>query len=84
MTEKSKQRFLIESPHEADECDRILRNVLAMGYIHHFDWGCKSGVHVGWAIVEVENEGEAKLMVPSLVRAQARIVPLTKWFAEDF
>ncbi len=77
-------RYIIESPHEAEECDRILRDVLAMGYIHHFEWGCKAGDHTGWAIVEVENINQARVMVPPLVRPRARIVPLTRWFPEDF
>jgi hypothetical protein len=77
-------RYIIESPHEAEECDRILRDVLAMGYIHHFEWGCKAGDHTGWAIVEVENINQARVMVPPLVRQRARIVPLTRWFPEDF
>lgn len=77
-------RYIIESPHEPEDCDRILRDVLAMGYIHHFEWGCKAGDHTGWAIVEVENINQARVMVPPLVRPRARIVPLTRWFAEDF
>ncbi|HRQ37064.1 MAG TPA: hypothetical protein PLD25_04010 [Chloroflexota bacterium] len=77
-------RYIIESPHEAEECERILRDVLAMGYIHHFEWGCKAGDHTGWAIVEVENINQARAIVPPLVRPRARIVPLTRWFAEDF
>jgi len=85
MTEKTKmQRFLVESPHEAEECARIVGDVRAMGYLHHFDWGCKSGVHVGWAMVEVENEGQARLLVPPLVRQRARVIRVDKWFAEDF
>ena len=78
------KRYMVESPHEPEECDRILRDVLALGYIHHFDWGCKADVHIGWAIVEVENIEQARMLVPPLVRKRARIVPLDKWFPEDF
>lgn len=31
-----------------------------------------NGVHTGWAIIEAENEAEARLAVPPLVRGQAR------------
>ncbi|MER3543226.1 MAG: hypothetical protein C4311_01155 [Chloroflexota bacterium] len=76
-------RYLIESPHEAKDCARILRQVTAMGYLLNFDWGCKAGVHCGWAIVEAEDEAQARLAVPLLVRAQARIVKLSRFSPEE-
>lgn len=57
----------------------LVDEIQAMGYLHHFDWGCESGVHSGWAIIEAENETEARLAVPSLVRRKARVVKLTKF-----
>ena len=46
-----------------------------------FDWGCMNGVHTGWAIIEAENEAQAHLAVPPLVRGQARVVRLNKFDA---
>lgn len=34
-------RYLIESPHELKDCARMLQQLPAMGYLHHFDWGCE-------------------------------------------
>jgi hypothetical protein len=76
-------RYLIESPHQLRECARMLQQLKAMGYLYHFDWGCKAGVHVGWAIVEAESEAQARMMVPPLVRNQARIVTLNKFSPEE-
>jgi hypothetical protein len=50
-----------------------------MGYLNNFDWGCEAGVHCGWAIIEAENEAEAKLSVPMLVRKQARVIPIVRY-----
>ena len=50
-----------------------------MGYLYHFDWGCPDGVHTGWAIIEAEDEAQARLSVPSFVRNKARVVRLTKF-----
>jgi len=75
-------RFLVESPHELEDCVIILQQIKAMGYLHNFDWGCEAGEHTGWAIVEVENEEQARLVVPPLVRDQAHIVKLTKFSSE--
>ncbi len=68
------ERYLIESPHSAEDCDTIIREVHAAGYLHHFEWGCHSGVHTGWAIVEADNLEHARQMVPWKVRDKARFV----------
>jgi len=67
-------RFLIETPHREQDCLNLVQLLHAQGYLRHFDWGCPSGVHTGWAILEADNEAEARLMVPPLVRWQARVV----------
>lgn len=75
-------RYLIETPHTDDDCQRLIDNVYAMGYIYHFDWGCDAGVHCGWAIIEAEDEEQARLAVPSLVRNKARVIKLKKYTPE--
>jgi hypothetical protein len=75
-------RYIIETPHAAEDCERLVEQVYAMGYLYNFDWGCKAGVHSGWAIIEAENEAQARLAVPPLVRRHARVVELTK-FTKD-
>ncbi len=74
-------RYLIETPHTAQECFLLVKQVHAMGYLHHFDWGCKAGEHCGWAIIEAENEKQARLAVPPLVHAKARVIKLTRFDA---
>ncbi len=75
-------RYLIETPHTDEDCQRLIDNVYAMGYIYHFDWGCDAGVHCGWAIIEAEDEEQARLAVPSLVRNKARVIKLKKYTPE--
>lgn len=75
-------RYLIETPHTDEDCHRLIDNVYAMGYIYHFDWGCDAGVHCGWAIIEAEDEEQARLAVPSLVRNKARVIKLKKYTPE--
>ena len=76
-------RYLIESPHSAEECHHVVEQFINYGYIMNFDWGCECGVHSSWAIVEAENEAEALLTVPSLLRSQARAVRLNKFTPEE-
>jgi hypothetical protein len=61
----------------------LVEQVHAMAYLHNFDWGCKVGVHTGWAIIEAEDEAQARLAVPPLVRRKARVIELTK-FTGDY
>ncbi len=77
------ERYLIESPHTVEDCDQVIQDVYAAGYLHYFDWGCKDGVHSGWAIVEAENIEHARQIVPWRVRPQARIVRLVKFEIAD-
>ena len=39
-----------------------LKEVLAIGYLTHFDWGCKDGEHTGWAILEAGSKAEDQLL----------------------
>jgi hypothetical protein len=73
------ERYLIETPHTDQDCKLLVDQIYAMGYLYHFDWGCKVGVHSGWAIIEAENEAEARLVVPPIIRNKARVVQLNKF-----
>jgi hypothetical protein len=73
------ERFLVESPHTTENCDQVVKDIYAAGYLHHFEWGCKDNDHTAWAIVEAETVEEAKQIVPWYLRAQARIVRLVKF-----
>jgi hypothetical protein len=77
-------RFLVETEHNQDSCALVIGEVHSMGYLHHFEWGCDVDVHYGWAFIEAENEGEALLTVPLIVRPQARAVRLIKFTEETF
>lgn len=77
------ERYLIETPHTHENCLALVDAVQAQGYLHNFDWGCEAGVHNGWVIIEAENEAQARLCVPPLVRGQSRVVRLNKFSAED-
>ena len=74
-------KFLIEVPHEADtlECTRVVHVFLSTGshFITNAEWGCKSGVHSAWMLVDMDDKAQALAIVPPAFRATARIVGLT-------
>jgi len=80
-------RFLIEVPHAEGElaCARVVRTFLETGshYLTNADWGCESGVHSAWMIVDAEDEGEARGIVPPPLRSDAKVVGLTKFSMDE-
>ena len=73
------KRFLVISHHSGEECVKALKETLAMGYLTHFDWGCKDGVHTGWAILEAEDNQQAMLSIPPFLRGKGQVVRLSKF-----
>lgn len=75
-------RYVIETNHDPEDCLHVLGQFAAYGHITHFEWGCESGICTGWAIIEAENEEEALLSVPSLLRKRSRAVKISRFTPE--
>ncbi len=52
-------RYLIELTHEDEHtaCVKVLRAIERYGahLLIEMDWGCKTGIHSGWLIAEVDS-----------------------------
>lgn len=77
-------RYFVETEHTAEDCALVIGEVHAMGFLHHYDWGCDAGVHCGWAFIEGESEDQVLLTVPLMVRALARAVRVIQYTEADF
>jgi hypothetical protein len=77
------ERYLIESPHATEDCDRAVKEIHAAGYLHHFEWGCDVGIHTAWAIVDAVSLEHARQIVPWMFRDKARFVKLVKYEIAD-
>jgi hypothetical protein len=75
-------KFLVVSNHTGEDCIKALQETLAIGYLTHFEWGCKDDVHTGWAIMEAENKAQAIMSVPTFLRAEAQVILLTQFDPE--
>lgn len=80
-------RFIIQLPHADDRtsCIRAIQAIERHGshLLTHMDWGCKAGVHTGWAIVDVGNRQEAMQLVPPQARHDVVIVELNRFTKEE-
>jgi hypothetical protein len=78
-------RFLVSAEHTPEDCVQALDSVMAFSreLLNRFDWGCKDGRHVGWAVVEAQDKSTARMLVPTYLRDKTHVVQLTKFTAED-
>lgn len=76
-------QFLIEVPHSAEgmACAREVHVFLSTGshFLTNADWGCMDGVHSAWLTVDVASKEEARMVLPPVFRAQAKIIGLNKF-----
>jgi hypothetical protein len=77
--------YVIEAPHEADDHDRAVAEVLRMapGSQNAFLWGCRLGQHTAWAFIEAEGRGDALDILPAFLRSRARIQRVERYTAQD-
>ncbi len=52
-------------------------------YLTNAEWGCMEGEHTAWIIVEADNDGQARHMVPPVIRNTALLVKLNKFTPEQ-
>ena len=77
--------YLVISPHTPDECVATLDQVQAMskGALDRWYWGCMSGDHTGYQIVQAASENDALQIVPANLRAKAHVMKLNKFTAQE-
>lgn len=75
-------KYIVISNHTREKCVKALQETLAIGYLTHFQWGCKDNVHTGWAIIEAEDKAQAMMSVPTFLREEAKVVLLTEYDPE--
>jgi hypothetical protein len=73
------QKFLVISPHTHEECTQVVKQTLAIGYLTHFYWGCKSGDHTGYAMIDAASEKEALLSIPTVIRDKGKAVGIIQF-----
>ncbi|MDP1675521.1 MAG: hypothetical protein Q8L88_01555 [Bacteroidota bacterium] len=72
-------QFLVISPHTEEDCTKVVKLTLAIGFLTHFYWGCKVDDHTAYAILEAENEKEALLSVPTVIRNKSKAIKVVQF-----
>jgi hypothetical protein len=78
-------RYLIETQHTPEQCLADLDVVLeqAPGLLQKLEWGCRTGVHTGWTMVEAPSLQEASRQIPSILRSRTRVVEVRPFSPDE-
>ena len=84
-TKSGMEKFLIISPHTAEQCLAVLDDMAAKEpqILAKTEWGCMAGDHTGYTMVDAKDEASARKMVPAAVRDQAKVIKLNKFTPEQ-
>lgn len=76
--------YLVEVPHNEAECLRALDEQLDKGsdILDKFYFGCESGDHTGYAIVDANSEDEVRKLIPNFLLGKSMITEVGKFTPE--
>lgn len=82
---KMMSTYMVKLPHSKEECLAMLDDISAKGtkMLDKIEWGCMSGDHTGYVMVEAEDETAALAMLPEAERKTANVTKLTKFSPEQ-
>ena len=75
--------YYIELPHTPEECVAAIKEINRLGYIQHFEWGCKDGHHIGFFRMDAEDENDPFRILPPFIRRNAKVIKVNKFTLED-
>ena len=80
-------RYLIQDSHEPSHvaCVRALDAFMRAGahYLTNAEWGCLAGEHTAWIMVEADDDYQALLMVPPVIRRTAQVTRLNRFTPQE-
>jgi hypothetical protein len=80
-------RYLLEVSHDNSMEACTLAVELFLGTGSHFltkaDWGCLDGDHRSWAIVEADTKDQARGVLPTALRPNAKVIKLNTFTPEQ-
>ena len=82
-----KEKYMVEFKHTPEECLNTLDKIKDKDakLLNKIEWGCMSGDHTGYLVVNASNEQEALKGIPADFNAKAyKIAKFTPKQIEDF
>ncbi len=78
-------RYLIETRHTPKQCLGDLDTVQeqAPELLQKLEFGCRTGIHMGWTIIEASSAQEAVRQIPAAMRDRTRVVEVQRFTPEE-
>jgi len=79
------ERYIVMVPHTKEDCLKALDafNAESKKMLDQMDWGCMSGDHTGYVILQAANEEAARNMLPASERSKAKVIKLNKFTSDQ-
>jgi len=79
------EQYLIETTHKPEDCVAALDKMVAQDkkLLSKVEWGCLSGDHTGYVIVDASSEQDARAMLPESLRAGAKVIKVSKFTPKE-
>jgi hypothetical protein len=79
------ERYLIEATHTPADCLAVLDTMAEQDkkLLAKTDWGCMSGDHTGYVVVEADSEQAARALLPEKMRASAKVIKVSKFTPKE-
>lgn len=77
-------KYFVMVPHTQDQCMNMLTDMKAKGgdpFLSKFYFGCMSGDHTAYAVLDGKSEQDIRNMIPKEEQANAKIMKVDKFTA---
>jgi hypothetical protein len=77
--------YLLMFPHTSESCLATLDKISGDSpeLLNKIDWGCKSGDHTGYIILDGKNEADVLQMIPTALRSSTKVEQVNKFSMTD-
>ena len=84
-TANASEHYLIQTTHTPEECVAALTTMAEQdkSLLAKTDWGCLSGDHTGYVVVEAPSEQAARALLPEKMRASAKVIKVSKFTPKE-
>lgn len=77
--------FMIQVPHTPQECNQVSESFTEKdrSFLGKLRWGCQSGEHNAWAMLQADSEDEVRNMIPDAIKQRVKITRVREMSLEQ-
>ncbi len=77
--------FIVQVPHTPQECSQVMESFSDRdrSFLGKLRWGCHSGEHNAWAMIQANSEDEVRAMIPDALKQRVKITKVEQMSLEQ-